>query len=164
MKIRLDENLSYRVANALKAFLAKRTGFEVTWVGDFHPPRTEDPVWIKAFANDGGYAIVSGDANIKQHWPNLIAYMESGLICFFPASQFSDLKGYGQASLLIRWWPLIVEKAKISQRGDCWRIPLSWTPDPTKFEKLQDPRIETAEQKREAGISTASVHQFRPQG
>src|ERR1700722_18397321 len=118
--------LSYRVANALKAFLANRTGLEITWVRDFHPPGTDDPTWLMAFARDGGDAILSGDPNILQHWPNLVAYIESGLVSFFPPSGFSDLKGFGQASLLIRWWPAMIEKAKISERGDCWRIPLTW--------------------------------------
>lgn len=158
----MDENISYRVANALKAFLANRTGLKVSWVGDLHPPKTQDPIWLKTFADDGGHSILSGDANIKQHWPNLIAYMESGLICFFPPSSFSELKGFGQDSLLIRWWPAVIEKAKMSQRGDCWRIPLTWTPDITKFQRLSDPRVETQEQREERGISTATVHQLRP--
>ena len=163
MKIRLDENLSYRVANALKAFLAARSGLEVTWVRDFHPPSTDDPTWITAFADEDGYAILSGDARILQHWPNLIAYIESGLISFFPPSSFDEIKGFGQASLLLRWWPVMIEKAKISQKGNCWRIPMSWTPDITKFERLKDPRIQTHEQKENAGIiPTATVHSFRP--
>jgi PIN like domain len=162
LKIRLDENLSYRVANALKAFLADRSGLAVSWVRDFHPPKTDDPTWLRAFSEDGGNAILSGDPNILQHWPNLIAYIESGCIGFFPPSSFGELKGFGQASLLIRWWPAIIEKTKLSQRGDCWRLPRSWTPDVTKFQKLKDPRIETNEQRQGHGIATAKIHQFRP--
>ncbi|HLG81446.1 MAG TPA: hypothetical protein VKY22_10545 [Bradyrhizobium sp.] len=162
MKIRLDENISYRVAKALKAFLADRSGLEITWVRDFHPPGTEDPIWLKAFASEGGNAILSGDGRILQHWPNLIAYMESGLISFFPPANFDDLKGFGQASLLLRWWPVIVEKTKLSQAGDCWRIPMTWTPDITKFDRLRDPRFETKELKESHGIATATVHTFRP--
>ncbi|KRR11299.1 hypothetical protein CQ12_05600 [Bradyrhizobium jicamae] len=161
MKIRLDENLSYRVAKALRAFLADRSGLEVTWVRDFHPPGTDDPSWLKAFAAEGGNAILSGDARILQHWPNLIAYMESGLISFFPPSSFDDLKGFGQASLLLRWWPVIVEKTKLSQAGDCWRIPMTWTPDITRLERLRDPRLGTKELKESHDIATATVHTFR---
>jgi hypothetical protein len=80
----VDENLSPRVAKAVLAIVAARKGFEVGHVRDYHPASTDDPVWIKAFADSGGYAIVSGDPNILQHWPNLVAYIESGLISFFP--------------------------------------------------------------------------------
>ena len=92
MKVRLDENLSCRVANALKAFLANRSGLEVTWVRDFNPPGTNDPTWIRKFALEGGYAIVSGDGEILQKWPNLIAYTESGLISFFPPVGFEPVE------------------------------------------------------------------------
>jgi PIN like domain len=163
LRVRLDENLSYRVANALKAFLANRSGLEVTWVRDFNPPGTNDPIWIRKFAHDGGYVIVSGDDNILQKWPNLIAYVESGLISFFPPVGFQHkLTGFAQAALLIRWWPSIIEKAKISDRGTCWRIPMTWTPDVTRFETIRDPRIATPEQRARRQIAGATVHQFRP--
>jgi hypothetical protein len=115
------------------------TLFDHDWVRDEHPPGTTDPNWIRKFADDGGQAFLSGDFQILQHWPDLIAYIGSGLIAFFPPPGFDRLKGYGQASLIIRW-PGIVEKTKVSQRGECWRVPMLWTPDVTKFEKLEDPR------------------------
>jgi hypothetical protein len=73
-----DREITRLKALSIKAFLAERTGLEVSWVRDFHPPGTDDPTWLKAFADEGGYAILSGDARILQHWPNLIAYIESG--------------------------------------------------------------------------------------
>jgi len=62
---------------------------------------------------------LSGDPNILQHWPNLIAYIESGCIGFFPPSSFGELKGFGQASLLIRWWPAIIDK---DETVPTWRL------------------------------------------
>ena len=163
MKIRLDENLSYRVADAIKAYTANRPGFEVSWVGDDNPPRTGEETWLKKFADEGGDAVVSGDWNILKRWPDLVAYTESGLISFFPPPPFRELRGYGKASFILRWWPSIVEKTKESERGDRWRMPYSWQPAVSKFQALTDPRIQTDEQKTEAGIqSIATVHQFRP--
>jgi hypothetical protein len=163
LRVRLDENLSYRVADAVRAILSGRTGLVVDWVRDEHPPGTTDPSWISKFAADGGNAIVSSDTNILQHWPDLIAYMESGLVSFFPPTGFDRLKGYGQASLIMRWWPCIVEKIKTSAQGDAWRIPMSWTPDVTTFKKLEDPRFNSAEKRRGLGIRpVATLRQFRP--
>jgi hypothetical protein len=154
--------LSYRVANALKAFLADRTGLEISWVRDFVPPGTNDPTWLRAFAAEGGIAVVSGDGNILQHWPNLIAYHESGLVSFFPPTGFQHkLTGFAQAALLIRWWPAIIEQIKISERSTSWRIPMHWTPDITKFERLRDPRINAAEGIRAAPIARARIRQVK---
>jgi hypothetical protein len=102
-----------------------------------------DPDWIKKFASEGGTAIVSGDHNILQHWPNLIAYTESGLISFFPPKSYQALKGFGRAAFFIRWWPAIVERIKVSNPGDRWRLPMIWqSTDHLKMEAIKDPRID----------------------
>lgn len=141
MKIRLDENLSPRVAKAVLALAERRDGFEVSHVRQVHGPKTADADWMSYFAKEGGTAIVSGDYNILKHWPDLIAYKESGLIGFFPPPAFNGLSGYAKAALLIRWWPLIVEKICQSAQGDTWRIPMRWTPDIGGFQLLKDPRF-----------------------
>jgi hypothetical protein len=64
------------------------TLFGHDWVRDEHPPGTTDPNWIRKFADDGGQAFLSGDFQILQHWPDLIAYIGSGLIAFFPPPGF----------------------------------------------------------------------------
>jgi hypothetical protein len=48
---------------------------------------------------------------------------------------------YGQAALILRWWPAIIEKIKICQRGERWRLPIQWTDiSHDKLEPLKDPR------------------------
>lgn len=141
MKIRIDECVSSRVAGAVMSLTANRPGFDVSYVRQVHAPRTSDPTWIGVFAADDGTAIVSGDYNILQNWPDLIVYRESGLIGFFPPTAYRSLKGYGRAAFWIRWWPAIIEKIKESSRGDTWRLPMRWTPDITMFEPLKDPRF-----------------------
>ncbi|WP_426024596.1 hypothetical protein [Brevundimonas sp. PWP3-1b1] len=163
MRVRIDENVSRRVASALKGFMVSQDGFVVDHVRDHHPPGTSDPSWIRQFAAEGGHAIVSGDARILQHWPDLVAYMESGLVSFFPPAKFDDLKGPGQAALIMRWWPAIVERAKASSASQCWRLPLDWNPDLSKFKELKDPRFATDAQRVEQGIAPAMTrHPFRP--
>jgi PIN like domain len=141
LKIRLDENIANRIALAVMKIAENRAGFEVSFVR--HGEGKPDPDWIKSFANDGGTAIVSGDHDILQHWPNLIAYTESGLISFFPPKAYQELKAFGRAAFIIRWWPAIIEKIKISKPGDRWRLPLNWSSiDHTKMEPIKDPRID----------------------
>lgn len=128
------------------------------WVGDDNPPKTSDPTWIKKYADEGGAAIICGDGNIRQNPVDLIAYVESGLIGFWVPPRYDDLKGYGQAALILRWFPVIVEKIKGCKRGECWQIPLQWTPDINGFKKLQDPREHPA---ASSVKPSATVHQFR---
>jgi hypothetical protein len=162
LRIRLDENISYKVADAIKAFLSNRSGgLIVDWVGDDNPPGTADPTWIKKYAEDGGIAFISGDANIRKNPVDLIAYIESGLIGFWVPPGYDDLRGYGQAALLLRWFPTIVEKIKSCSRGECWQIPLNWGSDINGLKLLRDPRLNPA-------VSVArlpgTIHQFRRGG
>lgn len=141
MKIRLDENISYRVARALVAALPERQGYEVTHVIDVHQPSTKDPDWLREFAAQGDTAIISGDFNILRNWPDLVAYTETGLISFFPPPSFEKLNRFGKAAFLIRWWPAIIEQIKLSKAGDRWRLPMKWEPSHTEMKVLRDPRV-----------------------
>ena len=140
MRIRLDENLSPRVATAVQAIAGNRSGFDVSHNRDGYAG-VADPLWLKSFASADGDVVVSGDANILQNWPDLIAYHESGLVAFFPSPAFQRFKGYARAAFILRWWPAIIEKAKESEAGDCWRLPMQWTPDLRSFQRLKDPRL-----------------------
>jgi hypothetical protein len=97
VKIQLDECISYKVASAVIA-LANRKGVEVSYVREFNQKRTPDPEWIARFAAEGGTAIISGDHGILQHWPNLIAYTESGLIVL-PTLWISQAEGVRASGL-----------------------------------------------------------------
>jgi hypothetical protein len=166
LKIKLDECIANRVALAVMAITGNREGYEVSYIR--HGDGSPDPDWIRKFADEGGTAIVSGDHNILQHWPNLVAYTESGLISFFPPSEYEHLKGYGRAAFIIRWWPAIIEKIKLSKFGDRWRLPMVWhATDHSKMKPIKDPRVDAADAPE---ASTADMTQVdlefdeRPQG
>jgi PIN like domain len=97
LKIRLDECIPNRVALAVVQVVGNRAGYEVSFVRHGGP----DPIWLETFAKDGGTAIVSGDYDILQHWPNLIAYTESGLISFFPPKRTIIKKRREDAEALV---------------------------------------------------------------
>jgi hypothetical protein len=53
------------------------------------------------------------------------------------------MRAFTRAAFIIRWWPAIVEKVKVSKLGDRWRLPLIWqNADHTKMETIKDPRID----------------------
>ena len=48
-----------------------------------------------------------------------------------------------RAAFILRWWPAIIEKIKVSSRGDRWRLPMQWGEiHHSKMEALRDPRID----------------------
>jgi hypothetical protein len=160
----LDENLSPRIANALVALVGNRPGYEVGYVRQDHGRGTDDPSWLAAFAAQDGTAIVSGDHKILLHWPNLVAYKATDLISFFPPSEFDRINGFGKAAFLIRWWPVIVEKIKLSQQGDRWRLKYKWTNMHNgDMELLKDPRVDDVKTKCDE-VSGAKVYQLGPRG
>jgi hypothetical protein len=58
----------------------------------------------------------------------------------------ATLKGYGRAAFIVRWWPAIIEKIKISKPGDRWRLPMNWAAtDHQKMKPIKDPRIDDIE-------------------
>jgi hypothetical protein len=90
LKIKLDECISNRVALAIMQVTANREGYEVSFVRAGHGGT--DPQWIRAFVGEGGTAIVSGDHDILQHWPNLIALYRIRFSFVLPAEGVSKAK------------------------------------------------------------------------
>ena len=158
MKIRLDECIANRVARAIIEITGNRPGYEVSFVRHGHGG--PDPDWIRSFAAEDGTAIVSGDHDILQHWPNLIAYTESGLISFFPPKAYQHLGAYSRAAFILRWWPAIIEKIKISEKGDRWRLPMQWGMiDHPQIQALRDPRIDGPKDETDEKLGTEARQQ-----
>lgn len=139
MKVIIDENISPKIIRALRE-LNKDPSISIESVREGYGSGILDPDWMFRFKEDGGAAMVSGDENILRKSVNLTAYIESGLISVWPPSKWSDLKFWGQAALLVRWWPAICNRIKSAESGDRYRIPLSWTPSLENLKPMNDPR------------------------
>lgn len=161
LKVKLDENVANRIARAVMEIAERREGYEVSYVR--HGDGSIDPDWIKKFADEGGAAIVSGDYKILQHWPNLVAYTESGLISFFPPYEFKALDGFARAAFYIRWWPAIIAKIMVSNRGDRWRLPMIWaTTDHMRMTMIKDPRIDDPTETEDTTKATQEDLDLKP--
>jgi hypothetical protein len=70
------------------------------------------------------------------------------------------LKLFGRAAFLIRWWPAIVEKIKISKSGDRWRLPMIWqNTDHQKMVAIKDPRIDDRNDAEKPDEDTSRLRQ-----
>jgi PIN like domain len=140
VKVKFDENVSTRIVQAIRVLESDRD-IEIGSVLEDYGHGIADPEWMFRFRDEGGTAMISGDHNILRDPVNIAAYSASGLTSIWPPSGFPELKRFGQAAFLVRWWPLIKEKIASSPVGSRWRIPLGWTPGIEKFIELRDPRL-----------------------
>jgi len=141
VKLKFDENISTRLVEAVRA-LESDPAIEIGSVLQEYGAGTSDPDWMFRFRDEGGVAMISGDHNILQMPVNLAAYTASGLISIWPPPGFPELKRFGQAAFIVRWWPVIKEKILASSPGDRWRLPMQWTPVVDAIKPIRDPRID----------------------
>jgi hypothetical protein len=71
----------------------------------------------------GGRLVLSGDPGIAYRPHQAVAFIDSGLISFFPAGGWAKLSGEEKTVLVVYWWPTIATVAKQANEGSCWRIP-----------------------------------------
>jgi PIN like domain len=141
VKIKFDENISIRLVDAIRR-LEIDASIKLGSVLEDYGQGVADSQWMFQFKDEGGLAMISGDHNILQKPVNLVAYTESGLISIWPPHGWPELKRWGQAALLLRWWPVIKQKIVASSPGDRWRIPMQWTPSIEACKPIHDPRVD----------------------
>ncbi|MFL6195177.1 MAG: hypothetical protein ACJ75H_13465 [Thermoanaerobaculia bacterium] len=122
MKFFLDNCLSPRYAQSLH-ILSERDGHSVVHLMDKFDRDATDPTWIRGLSREGDWVIVSGDTRILKT-PQLKAeWLSSGLTAFFLGSGWMNLAYWPQAGLLVRWWPSILDQARLVERGTGFEVP-----------------------------------------
>lgn len=82
-----------------------------------------DPLWIRQLGEEKDWVIVSGDTRIIRT-PQLKAeWLQSGLTAFFLSPRWMHAKFWDQVSALFRWWPNILESARLVERGTGFEVP-----------------------------------------
>jgi hypothetical protein len=94
--------------------------------------------------------MISGDHNILQTPVNLAAYTASGLISIWPPAGYPQLKRFGQAAFLVRWWPVIKMKIAASKVGSPCSMRTSYSASPRSRAGL--------------AMATRNVSDFTPTG
>lgn len=90
--------------------------------------RKSDVPWIRRFAEAGGKVIVSGNTDMAKQPHERKALVEAGLVTIFFEPQWSKWPFFRKCSLLIHWWPAIVQTAKSAKPGTFWRVPSDFNP------------------------------------
>jgi hypothetical protein len=130
---RLDENVSYKIAEAAVAVgIPQELKLETPYSrGETGEP---DVAWIRAFAKRGGKkairCVFSGDGQIRNNEPERAACEDAGLVLFFAPSPtwWRDLRKEGQAAYFIRWLPAMVQIARKAVPGSQFKLPGTFSP------------------------------------
>jgi hypothetical protein len=117
LKFIFDRNWSPHLARAI-ASLATPDGHEIRHLADDSrfTPTASDIEWINAFADEGGWAIVTKD-RLRKGSAEGEALRRTGLLVFIFTGSWSHAAPWDQAAALVRWWPTILTAAKTVSSG-----------------------------------------------
>lgn len=137
IRIRLDENLSHKIAQAIRA-LRIPSDVKIESALEEKESGLSDVSWIELFTRRGGRCVLSGDGMMHYREPERAALEAGGLVAIFvPVPRFwRPLRKWGQAALILRWYPVIEIMARTAEPGSHWRIPPSFSPDITKLRPM----------------------------
>ncbi len=122
MNIFLDNCLSPRYAKSLDA-LSDRDGYRVYHLQDKFSRDAKDPDWIRALGAEGNWIIVSGDTRIIRSVELRKEWSSARLTAFFLAPGWMKVSYWPQITMLVRWWPKILEQARLVERGTGFEVP-----------------------------------------
>lgn len=129
MKIAFDENIPQKLAAAFKALDGEEGMLRVEIVSarDYPVPKgVGDVPWLQMFAADGGKIVISGDAKMRSKLHEQRALLDAGFIVFFLARRWNRENYYDKSSMLMKWWPEILKKARVAKPGQFFEIPHGW--------------------------------------
>lgn len=124
MRFLLDNNLSPRLAEALRA-LAAPDGDEVYHLKERFPRNAKDVEWIGKLGAEGDWIVISGDLRIWKTKHEREALRKAKITTFFLGKSWRNWKFWDMAWRLVRWWPFISAQARMVQPGAIFEIPLN---------------------------------------
>ena len=107
MKLLFDNNLSPKIANAVKALCCGEK-CEVVHLKEKFKADTKDEEWLSTLIEEGGWSILSID-RFKKNPVEKEALNSPRLTVFILARGWSDLGFWEQSYKIIRWIPQIIK-------------------------------------------------------
>jgi hypothetical protein len=106
VRVGIDFNCSPRIVGALQELYGHR-GFQFIHLEKLVDGPTEDEIWADVFKRSGGRAVISGNCKIAYTPHQAAAFIDNGLISFFPHGRWGSLSGPMRNAVLIEAWPRI---------------------------------------------------------
>lgn len=130
MRFILDENFSFRIAKILRVLIEGQLPiYEIEHLDkDLNQGGVPDPEWLASLPSNEQISLLTKDHGIRKRPHERAAWRKSGVITFFFRDGWFYTKGNEQASLMIKWWPAILEIASGANNGDVFSIPYNSKP------------------------------------
>jgi len=125
LKLLVDHNVSYRIAEALHAIVSAE-GHLVTALQSKFSPNVDDAVWISALGSEGGWAVLSGDKRITRNPAERAAWRRTELVGFFLEPGWARLPVREQAARLLLW-PKLEAQFALVRGGALFLLPVRHT-------------------------------------
>lgn len=123
MKFFFDNNLSPHMARGLRELSRAQSDIEeVAHLRDLFPRNASDVEWIEKLNATGPWCILSCDRFKKNHDAEREALRRSGHTVFVLDPQWAKQEYWLQCERLVRWWPQIIEQARLVAKG-AFRVP-----------------------------------------
>jgi hypothetical protein len=100
-----------------------------TYYPALHDPdylRRNDAPWIRRFSKSGGTVIISGNTDMRARPHERKALVETGMVVIFFESSWNQWDFFRKSSLLLHWWPMIVQQLKTAKPTSFWHVPAMW--------------------------------------
>ena len=115
MRLRLDNNLSPRIARCLQAlFDGQHT---IVALREKFSEAAPDLEWISALSDEGGWAVLTKDLRIRTRPHERAALDQSRIVYFFLAGSWKNYGVEETAARLIRWVPKMAAQTDLAERG-----------------------------------------------
>lgn len=123
MKFFFDNNLSAHHAHAIRELSKISPEVRaVVHLSDRFPRNVPDVEWIGELAREGHWYIPSKDRFDKNRDSEREALRRAGHTVFVLDKQWSEQKFWAQAERLVKWWPQVIQQAKLFSGGGL-RVP-----------------------------------------
>lgn len=124
MNFLFDNNLPPALASAIAALSEGEQGVQsVVHLIDLFEPGADDLVWIPGLQKLGGdWYVVSQDKFKKSRGAEREALRRAGHTAYVLDQSWTSQPFYSKASQLIRWWPQVLQHARLTS-GGVHRIP-----------------------------------------
>lgn len=119
MKIRADEHVSPKITR-LVGELVKSPSVDLSSVYDSGHCGTKDHHWIRAFAKEGGFAILSADTDFFKKPHQVVAVDDTGLRVVHLPGKWANAPGHLQAAHILMWWQRIERKLAAARPREMW--------------------------------------------
>jgi len=94
---------------------------EVIHLTDRFPRDCPDPEWMAALATEGGWVVISQD-RLRKNDVEREAMRRSGLLVFSLDRNWAQQSHWPKAQNLVKWWPAILEQARLIEGGAAFRV------------------------------------------